>query len=430
MPTGEIYTIGSSVGLAAQSEPEPHLGGIKSRYRVAACSAAPPRSTASSTCAAIRATTTTGVSRATPDGIGRACSPIHEGRILEGSGGPQRGTTAPCARRSAAIAIRSIEAFLEAGQQAGYAQSRLQQRRSGRLRPEPVHAYTCFPLRCSAARAYLWPAMRRSNLTVWTGANARRVLLEGKRAVGVEVAHRGETLRSTRSARSSFRRSLSLAAAPDALGHRRARGGSRRTASRSSTELPGVGSNLQDHFGSFVQHRCTEPVTYFSLRRPVELAAHCRFVLTGSGPLAVFPMNAMAFLKSDPALERPTCSFICSLGRQSEPRGRSVAAFHGYSIHWCNFRPESRGHLSCARPIQGPTPHLPQLPRLRARPRCNRRAFRIARELHAKTPSIRSAARSCFRGPRSRAMPISIASQRSTAPPTTTRRHLQDGPAR
>ncbi len=51
--------------------------------------------------------------------------------------------------------------------------------------------------RYSASRAYLWPAMRRRNVAVLTHAHVRRVLFDGRRAVGVDYAHRGRTARAT-----------------------------------------------------------------------------------------------------------------------------------------------------------------------------------------------------------------------------------------
>jgi choline dehydrogenase len=55
--------------------------------------------------------------------------------------------------------------------------------------------------RHSAADAFLTPALKRNNLTVWTGASARRLVFEGSRVVGVEVARddgRTETVRVAR----------------------------------------------------------------------------------------------------------------------------------------------------------------------------------------------------------------------------------------
>jgi choline dehydrogenase-like flavoprotein len=70
--------------------------------------------------------------------------------------------------------------------------------------------------------------------------------------------------------------------------------------------LKGLGKNLQDHIGSFVQHRCTKPIAYFNMTKPLQLAfAALQYVFTRNGLLAIFSLNPMAFLKNDPALERP-----------------------------------------------------------------------------------------------------------------------------
>src|SRR6201981_3713236 len=50
--------------------------------------------------------------------------------------------------------------------------------------------------RCSAAVAYLRPAMRRGNLRVAIRALAHRVLVEGKRAIGLEYSPDGVVLRA------------------------------------------------------------------------------------------------------------------------------------------------------------------------------------------------------------------------------------------
>src|SRR6185312_6316760 len=101
--------------------------------------------------------------------------------------------------------------------------------------------------RCSAARAYLRPAMARVNLDVETDALVSRVLLESKRAVGVEYAQGGET-KVVHAAREVILAGgvinspqvlmLSGIGDPDAL---RAAGVTTQVA------LRGVGQNLQDH---------------------------------------------------------------------------------------------------------------------------------------------------------------------------------------
>ena len=78
--------------------------------------------------------------------------------------------------------------------------------------------------RCSAAVAYLKPAMARPNLTVETGALVSRIVLEGNRAVGVEYRSGGNTSHGARPPRGAAgRRRDQLAAGADAVRHRRSR---------------------------------------------------------------------------------------------------------------------------------------------------------------------------------------------------------------
>ncbi|TIU44702.1 MAG: choline dehydrogenase, partial [Mesorhizobium sp.] len=75
-------------------------------------------------------------------------------------------------------------------------------------------------------------------------------------------------------------------------------------------ELPGVGENLQEHIGGMVQHSCLKPITYYSLLNPLRAAAAAaELVALRSGPLSVFPMNAQAFLRSKPGIDRPDLQF-------------------------------------------------------------------------------------------------------------------------
>ncbi len=143
-----------------------------------------------------------------------------------------------------------------------------------------------------------------------------------------------------------------------------------RMASRSSRRSTESGSNLQDHFGSFVQHRCKEPITYYNMRQPLKLAgAAIRYVLTGGGPLSVFPMNVMAFIKSDAALERPDIQFYLVPSAVNPAKvGGSLASFP-----WLQFAlvpPQARiprpPRIGVARPSAS-APHLSQLSWKRAR---------------------------------------------------------------
>ena len=78
--------------------------------------------------------------------------------------------------------------------------------------------------RWSAARAYIEPNLSRPNLKIVTGAQARRILFDGKRAIGIEFDHDGkpESVRAQGGHR--FQRRVAVAATPDAVRHRQCAG--------------------------------------------------------------------------------------------------------------------------------------------------------------------------------------------------------------
>ena len=388
MPTGEIYMIGTSVDWQLESEPEPHLGGLKVSL---------PRGRVLGGSSSINGQLYV---RGHPGDYDDWRQQGNAGWDWEsvlpyfikaeswkGKPGPQRGRAGPLRTAPGRYNNPLFEAFLGAGASAGYKLN--PDYNSGDPEGFVWSQYTHmhgFPLRCSAARGYLWPVLGRRNLTVWTGAAVQRILFEGKHAVGVEATRKGEVL----TARANAEVVLSAGAyhSPQLL-MLSGIGPRERLAPHGIEvrhELPGVGGNLQDHFGSFVQHRCKEPVTYYSLRRPLGLAsAIARFAFTGSGPLAVFPMNTMAFIKTDDRLERPNLQLYLvptavNPYREHDPWPR----FHGYAIHWCDLRPESIGRveLRSATPADAPRILHNYLASERDR-ETNRAAFRIARRLHA-----------------------------------------------
>ena len=85
------------------------------------------------------------------------------------------------------------QAFIEAGRQAGYPVTAdyngYQQEGFG-----PMHMTVKNGVRWSTANAYLKPARQRPNLQVQTRVLISRVLLEGRRAVGVEYQQGGQTV--------------------------------------------------------------------------------------------------------------------------------------------------------------------------------------------------------------------------------------------
>jgi choline dehydrogenase-like flavoprotein len=208
-------------------------------------------------------------------------------------------------------------------------------------------------LRHSAADAYLRPAMRRRNLTVLTGANARRVLLDGARATGVEyqdAAGRTERANASRevilsagTVKSPHLLMLSGIGEPDRL---RAAGVEPRH------ELVGVGASLQDHLGCGVIVHCPKPVTLAGAGSRAQLA---RFLLARRGMLTSSVDEAIAFVRSDPDLAAPNLELIW-LPVPLLGGGLTPPPGHGLTLAVVFLQPDSRGdiRLASADPAEPP----------------------------------------------------------------------------
>ena len=314
-------------------------------------------------------------------GLGKRASFFRKAENWKGGANDLRGGDGPLRTAFGRYHRGLIDAFIDARRQAGYG-----------FNPDYNGADQegfvthRFPMRCSAARAYVWPAMKRKNLIVWTNARTVRILFEGKRATGVEVQRGGkrvtvvagrELILSAGTYQSPQLLMLSGVGDPTELAQH---------AIDCKHALLCVGINLQDHVGSYVQHRCLKPVTYYNMRSPLKFAvAAAQYILGGRGPLSIFPINAMAFLKSAQALERPDIQYYL-VSNAMKPDGSStyLPTYHGYNIHWCGLRPESRGSVSLlsSNPLHGPRVSHNYLT-TKADQALNQYAFRLARELHS-----------------------------------------------
>lgn len=159
--------------------------------------------------------------------------------------------------------------------------------------------------RCSSARAFLWPAMKRRNLRVVTGAQATRLLFDGSRAAGVEYRRRsglhneavtGEVILSAGAIGSPH---LLLLSGIGPAEHLRATGVEPRL------DLPGVGANLQEHAGMWLTY-AVDQRTYNMELGPLRGLRHAvNWLVFGKGPAASPDAQAFAFLKTDPSLASP-----------------------------------------------------------------------------------------------------------------------------
>jgi len=250
------------------------------------------------------------------------------------------------------------DAFLAAGSQAGFPQT------DDFNGPEPegfgrYHFNIAGGRRVSSAHAFLAPVRQRANLTVATGALVGHILIEGGRAAAVEI-DRGMGIE-----RAAAAREIVLAAGTVGSPCILLRSGIgpgeelRPLGIPVRHDLPGVGRNLQDHLLARVQHACTQPITMHNLMRLDRAAlAVLRAWAFGTGPAANFPLQAGAFLKSDPALSYPDIQahFLPGLSTAALRWRPGASGGHGFFANCYQMRPESRGkiRLRSADPADAP----------------------------------------------------------------------------
>jgi choline dehydrogenase len=197
--------------------------------------------------------------------------------------------------------------------------------------------------RWSAARAYLHPALGRPNLTLRCRTMVTRIVFEGTRAVGVEVAsgrnreviRGGEVILSGGAINTPQLLQLSgvgRARELEPLGIRMV------------CELPGVGENLQDHLEVYVQYACAEPVSVAPyLKWQNRPRVGLQWLALRSGPGATNHFEAGGFVRSNDEVAYPNLMFhflpLAIRYDGSAPRG------HGYQVHVGPMYSDARGSV-------------------------------------------------------------------------------------
>ncbi|MCK1517522.1 GMC family oxidoreductase N-terminal domain-containing protein [Bradyrhizobium sp. 190] len=201
--------------------------------------------------------------------------------------------------------------------------------------------------RWSTATAYLRPARNRKNLTILTEAHATRVLIEHGNAVGVEfrssdglsrVYANGEVIASG-GAYGSPQLLLLTGVGPGQ--HLQDMG------VPVLHDLPGVGSNLQEHFGISCAWRINRKLSMNHLRGsvPHQLVAGLKYISHRAGPLAQTGIHVGTFFRSDPRLDRPDLELIMrAYSTMRNSRGKMIPhPFPTFGMGVQHLRPEGRG---------------------------------------------------------------------------------------
>jgi choline dehydrogenase len=238
-------------------------------------------------------------------------------------------------------------AWLAAAEQAGYPRSKdvngFQQEGFGRMDMTVGEGR-----RCSAARAYLRPALGRPNLTVITQALATRVLFAGRKASGLIYVRGGE------SHRVQVDKELILSAGPINSPQLLKLSGVGPGAELQSLgievihDLPGVGENLQDHLEFYFQVACNEPITLYSSINPLSRALiGARWILRKDGLGATNHFETCGFIRSRAGVEYPDIQYHF-LPMAVAYDGSTLAQEHGFQAHVGPMRSKSRGWVRLA----------------------------------------------------------------------------------
>ena len=203
----------------------------------------------------------------------------------------------------------------------------------------------------SAARAFLHPVAKRPNLTIATDSLAVRLLHEGDRITGVRVRQGGievdhqatrEVILSLGSIGTPKLLQLSGIGPADVL---------RSAGVDVVVDSPNVGAHLREHRCFSLQFRLNREVGYNRLlsTKPRQALTGLRYLAKHDGPMAAPAYDVIAFVKTDPALDRPDAQLLMTplsarpysageeLGVEREPGAQCI----GFVL-----RPESEGSVA------------------------------------------------------------------------------------
>lgn len=205
-------------------------------------------------------------------------------------------------------------------------------------------------IRWNAAKAFLRSASGRGNLTIMTGCQVKRLLLErgeqGLECKGVEFSGGGkewhaeasrETLLSAGAVGSPQILQLS-GIGPAAL--------LQQHQIPVMQDTPGVGENLQDHLQIRMAFKVSGVKTLNTMSNSWfgKAKIGMEYLLRQSGPMSMAPSQLGAFAKSDAAQSTANLEYHVQ-PLSLEKFGDPLHAFPAFTASVCNLRPTSRGHV-------------------------------------------------------------------------------------
>jgi len=206
-------------------------------------------------------------------------------------------------------------------------------------------------VRVNASKAFLRPALARDNVTVVTGALAKRLRIEGRKVLGIEF-YQGNEAVFAQAKRETILASGSIGSVqllqlsgigPGAL--------LQQHGIPVAHDLPGVGANLQDHLQLRMAFKVQNVRTLNTMANSWwgKAKMALEYALFRTGPLTMAPSQLGAVMKSDPSHATPNIEFHVqplSLDKFGDP----LHPFPAFTASVCNLRPTSRGHIRIKSP--------------------------------------------------------------------------------
>ena len=201
--------------------------------------------------------------------------------------------------------------------------------------------------RMSAARGYLKPARGRSNLRVICNAQAKRILFDGRRAIGAEYLVDGET-HVAKAAREVILSSGAIGS-PQLLEVSGVGQGQRLRDLGIEVvhDLPGVGENLHDHFLARGAWELTKPISMNERSSGLPLIGQVlKYAFTREGLLANAVSHMVLFTRSSPEIDRPDLEIMLTPFTATKATDfKKLDKTPGVFMSCVPLRPKSRGHV-------------------------------------------------------------------------------------
>ena len=242
----------------------------------------------------------------------------------------------------------TTQSFIEAAQKAGLPLNE-QMNHGDQIGVGPVLGSIRGGVRQSSARAFIHPVISRETLEVITGAQVRRVVFDGTKAVGVELSDASGEIRTVECS-TEVVLSAGAIGSPHILQHSGIGDAARlrELGIGVVADAPQVGQNLQDHVFAHARYQLTDEAD--SLNSQIADADHieshmARWRTDGSGPLSTSSSQALAFYNTSDEAVADVQIAMRPLSFGVSPSGASIDPFPGLMVSAILAQPASRGQV-------------------------------------------------------------------------------------